>query len=255
MCGNEENRWCEIVSKVIHKIEYTIEEASFVSKIKVPTDKCEDIINLFNLENIEISIINPQYKEPMSAYICKKTVDDIGLISELNQPQYLKLKMNVCAIGQEKEIEAYIMNKKKSGFGVYVFPPDEKSQKIAYQFVVIFLKSFYLMEHGKDFFDIEERTIKNERQLSTHKSKTHKKSKCVTNHFKYYKIKNCEEIKRNLCKKHNITCNLWEVGGHLRKYKSGKTIYIKPYKKGKDRDKNVVAIKHHSVLPKGISEV
>lgn len=36
-------------------------------------------------------------------------------------------------------------------------------------------------------------------------------------------------------KPHVITCDAWGVAGHTRKYKSGKTIVIKPYVKGKHR--------------------
>lgn len=33
-----------------------------------------------------------------------------------------------------------------------------------------------------------------------------------------------------------ITCPVWKVRGHMRHYKSGKTVYVAPYRKGKDRD-------------------
>lgn len=36
-------------------------------------------------------------------------------------------------------------------------------------------------------------------------------------------------------KKHNMTCPCWAVRGHYRHYKSGKTVFIKAYTKGKDR--------------------
>lgn len=34
-----------------------------------------------------------------------------------------------------------------------------------------------------------------------------------------------------------ITCPVWEVRGHMRHYKSGKTAYVAPYRKGKERDR------------------
>jgi hypothetical protein len=34
-----------------------------------------------------------------------------------------------------------------------------------------------------------------------------------------------------------ITCPVWEVRGHMRHYKSGKTVYVAPYRKGKERDR------------------
>lgn len=33
-----------------------------------------------------------------------------------------------------------------------------------------------------------------------------------------------------------ITCPVWEVRGHVRHYKSGKAVYVAPYRKGKERD-------------------
>ena len=36
---------------------------------------------------------------------------------------------------------------------------------------------------------------------------------------------------------HEITCPCWGVMGHWRTYKTGKEIWIKPYKKGKERNK------------------
>ena len=36
--------------------------------------------------------------------------------------------------------------------------------------------------------------------------------------------------------KHTITCESWGVIGHWREYKSGKRVWIKPYRKGKKRN-------------------
>lgn len=35
---------------------------------------------------------------------------------------------------------------------------------------------------------------------------------------------------------HVYTCPVWEVRGHMRHYKTGKTVYVAPYRKGKERD-------------------
>lgn len=37
----------------------------------------------------------------------------------------------------------------------------------------------------------------------------------------------------------SITCPLWQVRGHMRHYKNGRTVYIAPYRKGRDRDSTV----------------
>lgn len=38
---------------------------------------------------------------------------------------------------------------------------------------------------------------------------------------------------------HNITCESWQVRGHYRRYKNGKVVFVRPYKKGKNRNKDV----------------
>lgn len=43
-------------------------------------------------------------------------------------------------------------------------------------------------------------------------------------------------------------CLCWSVRGHKRYYKSGKVVYIKPYKKGRDRDKAVINSKEYTIV-------
>ncbi len=40
--------------------------------------------------------------------------------------------------------------------------------------------------------------------------------------------------------RHNITCDYWEVKGHFRHYKNGKVVYIKPFSKGKNKEKKEI---------------
>ncbi len=40
--------------------------------------------------------------------------------------------------------------------------------------------------------------------------------------------------------KHEMTCRLWPVKGHLRHYKSGKVSWVRPYPKGPDRELKTV---------------
>lgn len=42
-------------------------------------------------------------------------------------------------------------------------------------------------------------------------------------------------LKKIRSKQIHRTCTLWPVSGHIRHYKNGKTVYIKPYLKGKNR--------------------
>ena len=67
---------------------------------------------------------------------------------------------------------------------------------------------------------------------------------------KYKSIKSVRMVKHlyidtninNLCfhSKHKMTCECWGVAGHWRTYKNGKKIWIKPYKKGKERNNALI---------------
>lgn len=49
-----------------------------------------------------------------------------------------------------------------------------------------------------------------------------------------------EKIARKLTSKKPVRiAGCWSVRGHVRHYKNGKTVYIKPYEKGKDRNKRI----------------
>ena len=56
----------------------------------------------------------------------------------------------------------------------------------------------------------------------------------VVKKYKTYRIRK-DWVPPATHKPHVITCDAWGVAGHTRKYKSGKTIVIKPYVKGKHR--------------------
>lgn len=65
----------------------------------------------------------------------------------------------------------------------------------------------------------------------------HKRSKCKAIEVRYMRLVDepvpaCkEDIERR-----SMSCPCWGVIGHMRHYKSGKTVWIKPYKKGKERN-------------------
>ena len=48
-----------------------------------------------------------------------------------------------------------------------------------------------------------------------------------------------------------ITCPVWEVRGHMRHYKSGKAVYIAPYRKGRERDSAAAVSGREYVLTGG----
>lgn len=49
---------------------------------------------------------------------------------------------------------------------------------------------------------------------------------------------------------HKITCPCWGVAGHVRTYKSGKQVWIKPYRKGKQRNNPAAYEPKEYLLPK-----
>lgn len=55
--------------------------------------------------------------------------------------------------------------------------------------------------------------------------------------------------KESVKRKHNITCESWGVMGHWREYKSGKRVWIKPYRKGKKRDNPSAEYKAKNYIP------
>lgn len=49
---------------------------------------------------------------------------------------------------------------------------------------------------------------------------------------------------------HKISCPCWGVAGHMRTYKSGKQVWIKPYRKGKQRNNPAAYVPKEYQLPK-----
>ena len=49
---------------------------------------------------------------------------------------------------------------------------------------------------------------------------------------------------------HKISCPCWGVAGHMRTYKSGKQVWIKPYRKGKQRNTPAAYVPKEYQLPK-----
>lgn len=68
------------------------------------------------------------------------------------------------------------------------------------------------------------------------KTPKHKRSKCKAIEVRYMRLVDEPVPTRNEDAKHrSLNCPCWGVIGHMRHYKSGKTVWIKPYKKGKER--------------------
>lgn len=68
------------------------------------------------------------------------------------------------------------------------------------------------------------------------KNKTVRENKKTENNIYLFKdiVKYVSSEKQGL--KRKINCDCWQVHGHYRHYKSGKVVFINPYKKGKKRN-------------------
>ena len=78
-------------------------------------------------------------------------------------------------------------------------------------------------------------TVREERQETVKKKGRYKK---VRKTSMVRVIRLTETAVENLSPRghHTITCENWGVAGHWRHYKSGKTVWIKPYRKGRKRN-------------------
>lgn len=87
------------------------------------------------------------------------------------------------------------------------------------------------------------------------------KTETVKRKGRYKKVRKTQLVKvlrmadavplRNVQKAvHKITCPCWGVAGHVRTYKSGKQVWIKPYRKGKQRNNPAAYEPKEYQLPK-----
>ena len=133
----------------------------------------------------------------------------------------------------------------------YVLYPLNKIADQYKQVLPIIARDVYvtliLMKNGNDVFEAGERIVKIKKAKS--KKKGQKAQTTFNRHYKIFTIKNKDEISRSIAKHRKITCELWEVSGHYRTYKNGKTVFIRPYKKGKKRNEDITIEKTHLVIP------
>lgn len=132
------------------------------------------------------------------------------------------------------------------------YPMTQKDESFVRGVVNDIFNVCYFLKNGNEIFEVEERTVKVKEKGKKQKNRT--KSKFTKKHYKVFTIKNKDEIERSLHKKHKFTCDLWEVSGHWRTYKSGKTVFVRPYKKGKKRNENTSVEVVHSILPKNMED-
>lgn len=113
---------------------------------------------------------------------------------------------------------------------------EETTNAITNMFVIllgyiIYIKDNPTIEYEKETENNNKGIVKNNISNSNNKKKDYK----ITLGNKVIKLKLQPNEIRTFKRKYVRTVDTWEVIGHIRHYKNGKTIFIKPYIKGKNR--------------------
>lgn len=251
------------MSDIIHKVILSgQEESDFVINFDTGiTNKSEVLMEMFPFENLEI-----QYRA--SENICSKIIAeracfDGSLATFGNEGFYDDIVGDFIYFSlyfggvksrtfSEKPLCSGIFCKMKNSTKYLAYPLTKNDEKFVRGVVNDIFNVCYFLKNGKEVFEVEERTVKVKQKDKKNKGRA--KSKFTRKHYKVFTIKNKEEIERALHKKHTFTCDLWEVSGHWRTYKSGKTVFVRPYKKGKKRNENIVVEVFHSIMPENMED-
>lgn len=127
----------------------------------------------------------------------------------------------------------------------FLISEDENGRKQFETLGRIFMTlNYFLLHYGEIAFNVKEIVCKkpSKKHIQTATEDTHK-----VRLVKSYTLKRGWKNKVER-KKAEIRCLAWGVRGHYRHYKNGRTVYIAPYVKGKEREK--YAGKEYVLLPK-----
>ena len=246
------------MAEIINKVVYSADQYNFLYEIEKELDvEISKIWDLFTLKRIQI-----QY--PLEDIDClvdceRANLGDALPVFDLETMEHHGIgngeaiiisvdfdKRNSIGKADMKMMLAY--NEKNAKYMLY--PLDKtasENQKACARILIDVYITLFLMQNGNDVFETAERVVKIKKTKS--KKKGHKSQTTVNRHYKIFTIKNKDEIRRSIAKHRKITCELWEVSGHYRTYKNGKTIFVRPYKKGKKRNENITVEKTHLVIP------
>ena len=131
---------------------------------------------------------------------------------------------------KDSDIESIVVKVIKSNLD------EEITNAITNMFVIllgyiIYIKDNPTIEYEKETENNNKGIVKNNISNSNNKKKDYK----ITLGNKVIKLKLQPNEIRTFKRKYVRTVDTWEVIGHIRHYKNGKTIFIKPYIKGKNR--------------------
>lgn len=125
------------------------------------------------------------------------------------------------SIGRENDIKAFLKDGKKEKV--------IKEIEYIHNFTMYFIE--YIMTHGG------EKKLKDKPNVKENKEQNGKKKRKKKNSRQtIYLLEEIVEYANSGIGKHEVTCPCWQVRGHYRHYKNGKTVFIKSFYKGKRRE-------------------
>ena len=101
-----------------------------------------------------------------------------------------------------------------------------------HSFLTIFLAVNYFIKHIPSSYQETKKKVAETIEVGKGHNKRYKQ---VVHLEREYNFDNLKKITKTHLR-HIFTCLCWGVRGHLRHYKNGKTIFIQPFKKGKERN-------------------
>ena len=122
----------------------------------------------------------------------------------------------------------------------------KETQMLIQDIITVYASSMaYMQYYKKDLIEnvVEVKLTKKDSQRlekqKKHNNTINNNSNVITikNTKKVYLFPDREKIKTNIIPKREIKLDAWRVRGHNRKLSNGKEVYIKPYIKGKNKDK------------------
>ena len=122
----------------------------------------------------------------------------------------------------------------ETGVGVeFISPVMVNKDDLEYtDFINIFLAVNYFIKHIPSSYQETKKKVAETIEVGKGHSKKYKQ---VVHLEREYNFDNLKKITKTHLR-HIFTCLCWGVRGHIRHYKNGKTIFIQPFKKGKERN-------------------
>ena len=115
------------------------------------------------------------------------------------------------------------------------YAPIEELYEFARAFKLTYMAIQYALLHRPTRFVVSGPAIPDS-TVGNEKPRHHKHNKCKAIEVRYLRIiDDPAPVRDENADRRTMSCPCWGVIGHMRHYKSGKAVWIKPYRKGKER--------------------